>query len=100
MTESAGMANASLTKLLPKTFGPFRVISVTLVIVTSNEKGIHNTVSMDRMTLAPGTARCNDGADQNVSILRMRNNMSEDGADKNDKRIKGEFPVDRIVRQV
>lgn len=49
MTDSGRMANAFLTKLMLKTLGPFKVISVTPDTVTLDEKGIHNTLSVDRV---------------------------------------------------
>ncbi|CAN8067637.1 unnamed protein product [Agarophyton chilense] len=40
-------------KLLPKTTGPYKVISATDSTVTINVDGIHDTVSIDRVTRAP-----------------------------------------------
>lgn len=52
MTESARIADPPLTILLPKTFGPMKVISATSQTVTVDDNGIQNTISIDRATLA------------------------------------------------
>lgn len=53
MTDSACMANALLTKSLPKSLSPFTVISAAPESNQVDENGILNTVSIDRVTLAP-----------------------------------------------
>lgn len=53
MIESARIAIALLMELLPKTLGPFKVISAMLDTVTVDEDGIYNTFSIDRVTFAP-----------------------------------------------
>lgn len=83
MTEKSLIANAPLTKLLSKTVGRFKVISETLDTVTVHEKGIHNTISMERLALATRDARGNHGTDRNGGILSAEQNRIEDGTDRN-----------------
>lgn len=53
MTESARMAKAPLTKILPETLGTFRVIPAKSDTITEDEDGIQNTVSIDMVRLLP-----------------------------------------------
>lgn len=55
MPESAGMENTLLTKTLPKTMDPFKVMCSTADSATKNEHGICNTVYIDKVRLAPYT---------------------------------------------
>lgn len=57
MPESACMKNAPITKLLSNITGPFKIISVTPDNIKVNENGIHSTVSVDRVPLAPGDTK-------------------------------------------
>lgn len=61
MTETEGMANALLTKLLSKTMGLFKVMSATLDIVIVDEDGTYSTVSIGKVMVAPYNAHDNDG---------------------------------------
>lgn len=56
----------SSTKVLLKTVEPFKVISVTPGIALIDENERHNTVSVNRVTLAPGSDGPIDGTDQVV----------------------------------
>lgn len=51
--DSARMANAQLTKLLPTTPGLFKVVSTTADVVKLYGNEIHRTGSKDSMLLAP-----------------------------------------------
>lgn len=75
------MANQSLTKLLTKTTEPFKVILGTPDTFKVEEKEIHSTVSMGRVTMAPGNAARNDGTRQNHCIPGMEHDRNEDAID-------------------
>lgn len=45
------MADALVTKSLAKTLDPFNVIFAMLDTITKEEKGMHRTVSIERVTL-------------------------------------------------
>lgn len=51
---SAGMASALQTELLPKTLGPFKVMTEPLDRVKVDENGIQNSVLID-MVMVPHT---------------------------------------------
>lgn len=59
-TKSARKANTPLTKLLQKSFHPLKPISATSDTVTVDDNGVHNIVSIDRLTLAHYNTRNND----------------------------------------
>lgn len=62
-TELAGMEDVTPTKLLLKTLGLFKVIPAARDTVRVGESGIHNTVRMQRGTVATYNAQSNDGKD-------------------------------------
>lgn len=70
--ESSSMTDTPPTKLLPKTFSRFKVICTTPYTATVEEKGFHDTPSIDRVTLYFYNTRHNDGNNQNSY---MQNSM-------------------------
>lgn len=69
------------------------VISAKSATVTVDESGIHNTVSINRVTLGPKSAKSNDGTDKDSNLWDENHLRDEDGTDENDARIVGEFQV-------
>jgi len=53
LTDAERMSLEAKSKLLPRTTGPFQVIRTSQGTATLDENGIENTVSIDRVTLAP-----------------------------------------------
>lgn len=94
------MANKPLTKVLPKTLSPFKVISSTLYTVTVDENVIYNAVSTDKVTLALCSARRNDGTDRDSDTQNANHRRNDDRTDGTEAHIIGEFPVQYIVKHV
>lgn len=67
------MANATLTKLLPKTLGPFGVISAAPSTATEDEIEIHITVSIGRVMLVSYNAQGNGQAYQDCNTQNASN---------------------------
>lgn len=65
-----------------------------------DENEIPHTVSVERVTLAPGNARPNDGTDQNNDIPGANHRTNEKESDENGIQASREFTVHRIVRHV
>lgn len=100
VAQSTIMPSAKLTKLLPKTFSSFRVISATLDIVTVEEYGNHNNPSIGRVTLLQCIAQENGGSDRESEMLSASTRWSGDESDGNSTRMIEEFPVWHIVQHV
>lgn len=118
MPESARMASAPLTKLLLKTVGSSKVISVTLDTVILYESETHNSLYIDSVTLAPRNAIHNGKPDLYREKPTTENNNNEERpdqssempdtiyrtnkyeTDENDPREREEFPVQCIVIHV
>lgn len=83
MTESAPRANAPLTKLLSKTVGSLKVISVAADTFRVKETGLHYTESVDGVTQATVNAKPNDVTEQNLCISSTENDWNEDRTDEN-----------------
>lgn len=70
MTDSAHMASAPLKTLLPNALSPNKVV------VDGN--GIHDIVSIDRITLAPYIGQGSDGTDKDSNSLNASNSRNKD----------------------
>lgn len=66
------------SKLMPKTSGPFQVLQATLDTVTIDEDGIPNTVSLDRVTLAPSRMPQDTTSDVNTTKKGRENAPARD----------------------
>lgn len=55
MTDYTSMTKHAFEKSNVKTVGPFKVLSVTPSTVKVDKYVVHDTVSVDRLTLAPAT---------------------------------------------
>lgn len=93
MTESECMANAPLTKCLPKTVGKFKFILVTPDTVAVNVNGIHNTLFTDKVTLAPRNARSKDENYESNDMQNAYSRTNEDETNENGARVSEEFSV-------
>lgn len=71
------------SKLMPKSYGPFKVIDADEVTVTIDQDGIPNKISIDRVTTVPST-RPNEQDSSSNDLPTMVNDEQE-------------FAVDRIV---
>ena len=56
-TVAERVADMPHSKLRPKTVGPYTVVSANRDTVTIDEDGVHNTVSIDRITPAPANKK-------------------------------------------
>lgn len=74
------MDSASLTKVQPKTFDLFNVVSATPNSMTVDDNGVHNTVPVDRGTLAPYNAQGTDVTDQDSNTENANYIKGEDKA--------------------
>lgn len=70
-------------KLLPKAFGSLRTKSATLDSAKMHKDVFCNTVSMDRVTVAPLTTQGNDGTDRDRDTKNASNQRSEEKSDEN-----------------
>lgn len=97
LTESAGIANAPMTKLLLRTC-PFEGMSATSDAITEDENGIHNTGSKQRGTLALYNVQSNDGIDRDSDAKNANYCRDENETYKNDSCVIEELPLQPIAK--
>lgn len=100
MTESGRMANAPLTKLLPMTLGPIKVLSTTLYTVKWEENGIQNTVCLDIVMLFPYSVGGNDVTTRDIDTQVADSRGNGDETDENDARIIEQLPGQDKLKHV
>lgn len=66
--------------------------------VTVDKNGIHNTVSIERVTFAFYNTQGNDGIERDCDMHSANNRRNEDRIDENEACVFGEFPAQHIVK--
>lgn len=94
------MADISLKKLLTKILGPLKMIFAKLDAVKMGDNSLQNNFSIYKVTRVAYKARSNDGTDEAKDMQNANHRIGKNRTDENDTRIKGEFPVQQIVKHV
>lgn len=92
------MARVRLTKLQLKNPSTFQVISATRDTFTVVENPIHNSVSIESVTLAHYNVLIKDETDRDSNVQNANNGRDKDRTDEHKACIIGEFPLQWIEK--
>lgn len=77
------MASATLIKLLPRALKSFNALFATLDTFILYGNDIHNSFSLDKVTLAPYHVHTCDVSDQDGDTQRVEHRRDEEGTKEN-----------------
>lgn len=97
MIESAWMANALLRKILPKILNPSQMISAMWYTVIRVANSIQNSITIDRVALAPCNTWSDDRTDRDSNTQNANHCRNGDGIEGNGACESGKLPLQRIA---